>query len=57
LQQTQKGGWSNGQINRSQSSQPQAEAADQEKAAPTKQAEKETPFCAVTPENAIGGER
>jgi hypothetical protein len=39
----------NGQINRSQSSQPQAKAADQEEAAATKQAEKESSDCAVTP--------
>jgi hypothetical protein len=39
---------SNGQIYGPQSSQPQAKAADQEKAAATKQAEEENAVCAVT---------
>lgn len=53
LQQLQKRGSSNGQINQSQSSQPQAQATDQEKAAATKQAEKENSVCAMTPSTEV----
>jgi hypothetical protein len=46
-------GSSNGQINWSQSSQPQAKAADQEKASATRQAEREDSACAMTTDDAI----
>jgi len=41
-------GSSDGQINWSQSTQPQAQATDQEKAAAAKQAEKKNAACALT---------
>jgi hypothetical protein len=43
----------NGQINWSQSSQPQAKATDQEKAAATEQAGKEESVCVMTPNGGI----
>jgi hypothetical protein len=47
---TAERGSSNGKADGSQSSQPQAQAADQEKAAPGSQAEKQASAGALTPE-------